>query len=74
MGIFGVPGGRKRALLPRVLAEFTNSRGGGPGRKVLPPRGANATCLGARGETTEGGYLGSECQISEHQYLSDLMA
>ena len=26
-----------------------------PGREVLPPRRANAACLGARGETTEGG-------------------
>ena len=36
-------------------------------------RGAQGP-LGARGETTEGGYLGSESQISEHQYLSDLEA
>ena len=46
---------------------------GGPrGGRDTPGEG-NVAPLGARGETTEG-YLGSVAQISEHQYLRDLVA
>ena len=46
---------------------------GAQGGKAAPGEG-NFDAVGGPGGDYRGGYLGSESQISEHQYLSDLEA
>ena len=59
---FGAPNRSKNGTKNELIL------GPGPGG----PRGARATP--GEGNDYRGGYLGSESQISEHQYLSDLEA
>ena len=41
---------------------------------LIPLSVSSVVGFGARGGDYRGGYLGSESQISEHQYLSDFVA
>ena len=59
----------KRELGPRGAGGAREAQGG----EDTPP-GVVTGWFGGPGGDYRGGYLGSESQISEHQYLSDLEA
>ena len=67
----GLPNRSKNATKNELI--LGPGLGGPRGARDTPGEG-NFDAVGGPGGDYRGGYLGSEPQISEHQYLSDLEA